>query len=388
MKYYKANLSPKGNAVVNIWTSMLATCKAQNYLKNLIIKELQNQPDLSEKDMIQNWCNNLASAKEVTQKYSESLKQLSDPKERGEIGFPILSSKTHFQLEMVEKYVTEAIKNDRDLISDIQNGIFYNKLKNSINDHSKLPLLSNKSEATQFYGTEAAGNSTVLLYSLAHSIGVTPETKITQGAATYYNYNGNYTLSKQFEVAPYFSENGAILFGTYQFGGHKQVKDELVFGPEDCSSFVGLVTGLSKAQIKGIYTGGIKGCFDNPANEYKYTPVAKFNQANKVDIKLIKPSDIMVIGGHVAIVDSATEQQTLQGLEFNRDLEGSKMEGAGKRHYDLGSLVDQGKEIYILRPEQELVDGPTPSEEQLFYIAEEYYVSELGSHSMEVLLVD
>jgi hypothetical protein len=142
-----------------------------------------------------------------------------------------------------------------------------------------------------------------------------------------------------------------LLFGDYQFGGHRYFKDQLVFGPEDCSSSVGKATYLTTDQVKAIYTGGMR---ENPS-QYGYELVTTLNSSIGEDqLKLIQPGDIYLYKSHTAIIATEPDNHSnITTLEFNRDIdtENSKRLGGGTYNY---KLIDKAKEdanspVYILR---------------------------------------
>jgi len=110
------------------------------------------------------------------------------------------------------------------LITDLEQRILYNSLSN-VNGIDQLPALQSPSKTT-FWGNENPSVSTVLLYSVASSLGVSVEPKALMGAATFYPFFKSDYAIKDISNNPFIFEKGVVLFGDYQFGGHRYFSNE------------------------------------------------------------------------------------------------------------------------------------------------------------------
>jgi len=237
-----------------------------------------------------------------------------------------------------------AKRQDDNIIEQIKNGKFYNGLSNKINSN-ELPVLQSDNTVS-FWGNENSSVSSVLLKSVAEMLEAESNPMI--GAATIYPfYNANYKLPENY---PFAAENVMALFGDYQYGGHRYFKDQLIFGPEDCSSSVGKATYLTTKQVQGINTGGMR---ENPS-QYGYELVTTLNSDVGEELKLIQPGDIYLYKSHTAIIATEPDNHSnITTVQFNRDIdrEENKMLGGGMYDYSLinKAAEDPNSPVYILR---------------------------------------
>ncbi len=287
-----------------------------------------------------------------------------------ELGYPILFSKTHAQLNMVKTWAEER---GEELLRDVTTGKLYHSLPNDI-PRNTLPTLQSSS-LYSFWGNENASASSVLLASITSSL--TPETRPNlTGASTYYHFfNEAFTITLD-SPYPFADANGMRLFGDYQFGAHRYFSNsypnlgQQIFAPEDCSSAVAKATGLTQAQVVGIYTGAIKEAYSNTENQYHYTAVRDGAQAG----------DIYLRGGHTAIISEVAGTE-IDTLGFNRDIdcEAGKQLGGGSYKYNLTDSTED-KPILILRSNQAPLGESSSLPDFLARIDGNYYAkfAELG----------
>lgn len=214
----------------------------------------------------------------------------------------------------------------------------------------------------RFWGNENASVSTVLLYSIADALKIEIKPEDLLSAATFYPYYNSQYKSPNTKESKYVFEHkgleGWLLFGSYQFGGHKYFKEQNDFYPEDCSSAVGKATDVYLDNLAGICTANIINAFDEQNNIYGYQPVTT-NKNQDVEINKIQNGDIFVKRGHTAIVSGIDNHGNFETYEFNRDLgvvkEGMeselkmelKMEGGGKLCYKINDF--KSDDIFFLR---------------------------------------
>lgn len=249
---------------------------------------------------------------------------------------------------MAYKY---AKQQDDNLIAQIKNGHFYNNQYCYV-DSTKLPVLQ-ADNSDSYQGNENSSVSSVLLASINASLG--NKDINMPGAATFFPfYNSKYTLPKTF-TKDYDSsdENGMMLFGDYQFGGHRYLKYQFIFGPEDCSSSVGKATGLATEQIKTITTREMRENY----SQYGYELVTELKSIDEQQLKLIQPGDIYLRGTHTAIIATLPDNESnITTLQFARDIEYAtekKISGGGLYNYNLSEQLKghSSNPIYILRAE-------------------------------------
>ncbi|KJW02778.1 hypothetical protein REIP_0792 [Rickettsia endosymbiont of Ixodes pacificus] len=243
---------------------------------------------------------------------------------------------------MVYEYVKQQKGN---LIDQIIKKKFYHGLSNGISPN-ELPVLQSDSRIS-YWGNENSSVSLVLLKSIAKILKAETPTMI--GAATFYLfYNPKYKLPKDLvpKHYPFANEEGILLFGDYQFGGHNYFENWSVFAPEDCSSSVGKATYVKAEQIKDISTQKMK----EDWSQYGYELVVKLDGSiNDSKLELVKPGDICLYKDkpHVGIIANILEK-SITTLQFARDIdrEREKILGGGI-YYD--NLSDDKYAAYILR---------------------------------------
>ena len=186
-------------------------------------------------------------------------------------------------------------------------------------------------EVASFWGNENSLVSTVLLYSAAKAFNTDIDIKNIVGAATFYPY---LDLSADAEhTSPFIFKDGVLLFGDYQFGGHKSLGYK-IFYPEDCSSAVGKASGLTHEQVKGIYTGAIRGAYKDLNSDLSgnFVPVASSEDEAGSDPSKIQPGDIYLRGGHTAIISNISKKKVIKFLNkyvFIKLRKQNRQEGTG-----------------------------------------------------------
>lgn len=339
---------PAAHMSTQIRAKQLATKSTQEKLNAAIIKKLQEMQDISGEALTKQIAENLSGWLELV----KGVNVLFSPKEELEnVGYPIKFNKTALQLEMALKWVAQR---DLDIINDLENSVLYNSLSN-VNGIDKLPALQAPSDSA-FWGNENPSVSSVLLYSIASTLEISIKPDGLMGAATFYPFfKQGYTING-IENNPFVFENGAILFGDYQFGGHRYFSNEYpnlgqrLFSPEDCSSAVGKANHLTERQIVGINTGALRAAYTDPTNEYGYRAITSSSSGEQLNYELIEPGDTYVRGGHTAIVAEKDNLGNIHSLEFNRDIDVAVSKRLGGGTY-LHSLPDLPVEppVYILR---------------------------------------
>ncbi|MEY3197272.1 MAG: hypothetical protein RLZZ59_643 [Pseudomonadota bacterium] len=356
--------------IAQIRAKQLATKTTQDNLQKMIKKSLEVN-DSSGEVLIKTIQDNLS-------KWMVEIDLLKDGgpdnpfQNIGNAGFPIKFNKTSFQLKMLSDWIED--KGDA-VIGNLGQGVFYNSLTNSID---QLPQLQADNQSS-FWGNENSSVTTVLLWSVASTLGLELNKENFFGAGTFYPFfNYGYSINPN-PNNPFLYENGVMLFGEYQFGGHRYFSNsypnlgQRLFSPEDCSSSVGKATLLTEGQIVGINTKAITESYKNPSNEYCYTPVVS-SAEGVVDLEKINQGDIYLRGSHVAIISGILPDSTITSLEFNRDIDpntNAKMLGGGSYQYDLES---KEKPFYILRPQKAgQLHESTPIDELLGRIDAKYH---------------
>ncbi|WP_231290039.1 RP439 family protein [Rickettsia australis] len=336
--------------VAQIRAKQLATKYSQNKVQAIIIEYCEQHPDISDAEIASVVTHNLQTYENISGSINNYLKDQN----LHDIGFPIKYNKTSLQLNMAKQW---AEQQGEELISQIKNGVFYHELTNTI-DHDKLPILQSSSDQ-EYWGNENPSVSSALLLSIAASC--TKEKKIMPGAATSFPFlNLGYELPDALVPTsyPFASKNGMILVGDYQYGAHRYFKEQLLFGPEDCSTAVGKATYLTTEQIQSINTINMQAAYNDPANEYHYKAITFLSGDVKDEqLKLIQPGDIYLVKGHTAIIVTQPDNKSnITTLQFTRDIDTpvDKRLGGGLYDYNLCNKVKEIKTgIYILRPDLE-----------------------------------
>ncbi|KIJ88501.1 RP439 family protein [Rickettsia asembonensis] len=343
MQDFKINSKSVLHMLAQIRAKQLAIRDGQNKEQDAIVKAweengIDKSGGITGKEIIQ--------ALEDFYNTSKSVNNYLKKQDINDIGYPIKFNKTDLQLKMALNYAKQQEDN---LIDQIIKGKFYSGLSNEINSN-ELPVLQSDSTVS-FWGNENSSVSSVLLESIAQILDIEPISLV--GAATGYKfYNSQYELPKELipEDYHFVGEKGMLLFGDYQYGGHRYFKDQLVFGPEDCSSSVGKATYLPTEQIKSITTAQMRENY----SKYGYELVATLNDIDQKQLELIEPGDIYLYKTHCAIIATKPENTAeITTLQFSRDIdrEEKKLLGGGIYNYKLRDKVEEDSisPIYILR---------------------------------------
>ena len=331
-----------------IRAKQLATKSSQDKLNTAIIQRFEEIQDISGEVLIKGVVKSISSWLELVKQINFSF---APKEELANIGFPIKFNKTALQLEMALSWIEQR---EISLITDLEHCILYNSLPN-VNGIDQLPALQSPSKSA-FWGNENPSVSTVLLYSVASSLGISVEPQDLMGAATFYPFFKSDYAIKDISNNPFVFEKGMVLFGDYQFGGHRYFSNEYpnlgqrLFSPEDCSSAVGKANNLTERQIVGLNTSILKAAYTNPTNEYGYEAITSSYLGEKLDYELIEFGDTYVRGGHTAIISGKDNFGNIQTLEFNRDIDivTDKRLGGGAYEYNLFGMPTES-EVYILR---------------------------------------
>ena len=192
-----------------------------------------------------------------------------------------------------------------------------------------------------FWGNENPSVSSVLLYSITSTLEVSINPEDMMGADTFYPFFKQGPTISGIESNPFVFKNGLVLFGDYQFGGHRYFSNEYpnlgqrLFSPEDCSSAVGKANHLTERQIVGINTTALRAAYTDPANEYGYKAVTSSFSGEQLHYELIEPGDTYVRGGHTAIISGKDNLGNIQTLEFNRDIDIATDKRLGGEHINI-----------------------------------------------------
>ena len=296
------------------------------------------------------------------------------------VGYPIRYNKTHLQIQMAREWVE---KRGEGILSDIKNGRFYNCLGNDL-PWEELPMQGAPNNEN-FWGNENSSVSTVLLYSInhnAHSDCRFDTTKLRSTATFYPFYDAEYRLEVP-EDYPFATNTGFVLFGDFQFGGHRYFSNEHpgigqnAFAPEDCSSAVGKATELTESQVVAVNTTKIKEAYQTQSNEYGYTAITD-SYEGRLNMELIEEGDVFAFGGHCGVVATKLDKSSgeIVSLEFTRDIDcpEGKMLGGGTRIHNLLEMSKvPNKPLYILRSSVEKGKEEASLPDILAKIDEEYY---------------
>lgn len=344
MGEFNINSRPVAHMVSQIRAKQLATRDTQFKIQASIVETWEEQHqdtsgDALYKQIIEGYdlllpCNKLKSDFLKTQNVND-------------IGIPILYNKTDLQLKMAYNHAKEQEDN---LIEQIKKGEFYNGLSNTI-DPQELPILQSDNK-TSYWGTEAPSVSTLSLKIISTILNI--KIPYPTGAATFYRFpNHEFVFPDTIVYGDSLIKNGMLLFGDYQYGAHRYFNNQLVFGPEDCSSSVGKATGLTTEQVKSISTREMR---ENP-HKYGYELVTILNSnIDQKTLELIEPGDIYFRGNHTAIIATKPDNDSnITTLQFARDIEEEtekKLLGGGLYDYNLITKASEEPDspIYIFRP--------------------------------------
>lgn len=347
------NTKQIAHMVAQARAKQLATKSTQDKLLKIITEYRQDHPDVSDKELEQQFLQNISE----NYRTSISINNYLKTQDLNKIGFPIKSNKTHLQLNMAKGWIEEQ---EESLIAQILAGKFYHNLSNEIPSNS-LPVLQSPSD-TQYWGNENPSVSSVLLADIVASCNKKQDN--LAGAATFFPFvDSSYALPDSIVPASYSfaTKNGMTLFGDYQYGAQRDFKEQLVFGPEDCSTAVGKATYLTTNQIKDINTTDMQAAYeaskeaDRPDPKYHYQAVTFLSgDIQDSQLRLIQEGDIYLVKGHTALIATKPDNRsTITTIQFNRDIDSAENKILGGGTYDY-NLCDKAEEIktgiYILRP--------------------------------------
>jgi hypothetical protein len=364
--------------IFQIRLKQLSTEDSQNKLVQSVI-EIVSESDQSFDHFSENLLNLLQSQLIINHNLD-----LCKVKPAEILGFPIKFNKTTIQIESVIDYIHELINQDQDIFSDIQNGKFFNKLGNQL-DQTDLPYLGSDI-TSQFYGNGNDALSSLMLASMAHLVGLSLAQIDLRGAATsyplYYHLYPDIATDPEaeaiFDYGSIFTtpDKKMILFGSYQFGGHRYLHSPDIFGAEDCSSSIAksinsdlnsnIVRTMTTANLRDYYTcqNGI---------DLGLRRVTSFSPQETVRFEEIQSGDIVVKGGHCGLATGSNNEGLLQILAFNRDIEpttSSKKMGGG---FEDMNFVNATVPIYVLRSGEEVGRNDLTLPEILGYVDNIYY---------------
>lgn len=356
--------------VAQIRAKQLATKSSQDKMQKIIVDYVDEHADISEADLVK-------LAHESVESFANTsvlIHSYLANQRSHHVGYPIKANKTHLQLDMAKKWEESQ---GSDLISAIKSGKFYHKLTNAIAD--ELPTLKSPSNR-MYWGNENPSVSSALLASVSATCNQKQVISMP-GAATFFPFiDSSHRLPPNLisPTYPFASAEGMTLFGDYQYGGHRYFADQLLFGPEDCSSSVGKATYLTTKQIQKIYTRDMITAFSNPNNEYHYRAITHLiGDINDTQLQLVEMGDIFLVAGHTAIIASKPDNMSnVITVEFRRDIDvpENKALGGGIFQYN---LCDKAKEIetgiYILRPNLEPLHESTSLSHLLSRIDTNYF---------------
>lgn len=348
MQLFNINSKPVAHMIAQIRAKQLAIRDSQYNIQSIIQKWEEDKSDISGEKISKQIVEGLKKFYDISKSINDDyFKEQEIP--ATDLGYPIKFNKTDLQLKMAYDYAREQEDN---FLGQIQNGKFYNGLSNDVNPE-ELPILQSDNKIS-YWGNENSSVSSVLLASIA-VIFKAHETPLTGAATFYHYYNSNYTLPEEFTTGnyPFTSKTGMMLFGDYQYGGHRYFTNQLVFGPEDCSSSIGKATYLTTEQVKSLTTTQMRENYSN----YGYKLVTILNNLEQKQLESIKPGDIYLRGSHTAII--ATKPDNLSNittLQFSRDIKDTterKILGGGLYDYNLSTKLTENPNIpiYILRAE-------------------------------------
>ncbi|MGI2298987.1 RP439 family protein [Candidatus Cardinium hertigii] len=354
------NTLPVAHMVAQVRSKQLSIKDIQNRLLGLIKNKLEEKTqDDNGETVVQLIINGLKSHCETSKAINNYLNRINVDK----IGFPVRSNKTYVQLSMALDWV----QSQKEMfITNLRQDKLYRNMSNVV-PVDALPTLKSPSD-TVFWGNENPSVSTVMLISIAATLGIKPDPINMPAAATVYHF-----LDPDFELPdslvpesyPFASQRTMLLIGDYQYGGQRRwygsdlhnfcssdLKGQLLLGPEDCSSAVGKATYCTTAQVSSLTTNAIIKSYDQKDNVYHYASVTHLIKGDISDdqLRLINPGDIYVVRGHTAIVASKPDQKgNVITLQFNRDIDTSegKLSGGGLFPYNL--CEPKANDTYFLR---------------------------------------
>lgn len=336
--------------VAQIRAKQKATKSSQDKVQKIVVEYCEQHPDTSDAQLVRRFIENMETFYDTSVSINNYLKDQN----AHNIGYPIKTNKTHLQLDMAKKWLENQ---GEEIISQIQTGKFHRKLSNTT-AVDELPALQSPSNQA-YWGNENPSVTSVLLASIAAICDQRQDTM--PGAATFFPfYNSNFKFPDELIpfTYPFASTKGMILFGDYQYGGHSYFQEQLIFGPEDCSSSIGKTSNFTAKQIKDISTDEMIEAYSMPENEYRYRAITFLNgDINDEQLKLIEAGDIFLIKGHTALIATKPDNKgNVMTVEFRRniDLMENKVLGGGVYEYNLCNIA-KATGIYILRPNSESI---------------------------------
>ncbi|WP_375326308.1 hypothetical protein [Candidatus Tisiphia endosymbiont of Nemotelus uliginosus] len=222
---FEVNTRQIAHIVAQARAKQLATKSTQDKLSKIIIEYRQDHPDISDRELVQQFSQNISTRCETSKSINEYLKGPG----LNQIGYPIKSNKTPLQLNMAKGWIDDQ---GEGLITQITTGKFYHKLSNVVHP-AELPALQSPS-TTEYWGNENPSVSSVLLADIVSSCN-RKQDNLT-GAATFFPFlDSRYELPDHLVSTSYSfaTKKGMTLFGDYQYGAHRYFAEQLVFGPED-----------------------------------------------------------------------------------------------------------------------------------------------------------
>ncbi|MGX6960457.1 MAG: hypothetical protein ACIPMY_04455, partial [Rickettsia endosymbiont of Pentastiridius leporinus] len=293
MSDFTINSKPVAHMAAQIRVKQLATSDTQSRIQKAIVEWEEQNPDKSGNEVSKQIVEGLEQFYNISNSINDYFKEQKIP--ATDLGYPIKFNKTNLQLKMAYDYAKEQGEN---LLGQIEKGNFYNGLSNDINP-GELPILQSNNQ-TSYWGNENSSVSSGLLFSIS-SILNTKKTSLTGAATLYPFYNTKSELPDKLIVEnyPFAYKNGMLLFGDYQFGGHRNLEEQLFFGPEDCSNAVGKATGLTTEQIKTINTTQMRENYSS----YGYKLVTTLsNNIDQKQLESIEPGYFYLHKSHTAII--------------------------------------------------------------------------------------
>ncbi len=382
--------------VAQIRAKQEPTKYSQDKAQESIVKYWEEHPDISEATLTKQFLKNLETyyntSISINNYFAEQVKARSLKQVLEDVGAPIYYNKTHPQLNMDKKWVENQ---GEDFISQLKKGYFYHGLPNTISP-DELPTLQLPSDQW-YWGNENPSVTSAGLFSGAATW--VKKLDSMPGAATFFPFlNSSYKLPDSLIPSsyPFASTEGMMLFGDYQYGAHRYFKEQLLFGPEDCSSAVGKATYLTTQQVQGINTADMQVAYEiskesgyKPDPKYHYRAITFLSGDIKDEqLKLIQPGDIYLVKGHTAIIATSPDNKSnITTLQFNRDIDAPENKRLGGGIYDY-NLCDKAKEIktgiYILRPSLEPLHESC-SLSQLLHQIDTKYLAEFPEGPKDVL---
>ncbi|WP_223245668.1 RP439 family protein [Cardinium endosymbiont of Bemisia tabaci] len=354
------NTLPVAHMVSQVRSKQLSIRDIQNKLLALIKKKLEEKTkDHNGETVVQLIINGLKDHCHTSQAINNYLKTVHVE----QIGFPVKSNKTYLQLSMALDWVQSQ---KEVFIANLQQDKLYHNLSNFV-PVDGLPILQSPSDSV-FWGNENPSVTTAMLISIAATLGIKPDPINIPAAATVYHF---FDRGFQFphnlvpDSYPFASQRTMILIGDYQYGGQRRwyasdsssysspdLEDQLLLGPEDCSSAVGKATYCTTGQVNDLNTNQIIKSYDDKNNVYHYGPVTHLIKGNISDqqLRLIQPGDIYVVKGHTAIIGTKPDHEgNVVTLQFNRaiDTNQGKLSGGGLFPYNL--CEPKAQDTYFLR---------------------------------------